>query len=140
MKSNLPKQQNVAPQSLPSNAPYFLREPLEFDEARAAARDVAKARRDVVKQLEEAVGEFAAAEADYHKAKATAMVMLTAGGGVGVTEAQERVKGEVRDELLAREDAKNKVMILQEKLESIDGERASLHRLIEWSQRLGMNE
>jgi hypothetical protein len=112
--------------------------PLEFSEARQTGRQIASARREAVDALEKAVLARAEAEAEYHHQRALAMVEMKK-DQVAVTEAQERVKGEVADHLLAREKAANDVLILQEKLASIDGERATFHRLMEWSMKLGLD-
>src|SRR3954469_15695238 len=116
----------------PSPAPERL-EPLQLPEARQNAQNLARARRKSVEELERAAQVRAQSEVEYHEAKAKAMARLRS-EGCAITEAQELLKGEVSSALMQREMAVNAVMILQEKLASIDAERATLHRLMEWSQ------
>lgn len=108
------------------------KEPLSYEQASQWVNLLARERAQLVDKLRLAVETAAQTEASYHEAKAKAMVRLRA-EKVGVTEAQERVKGEVVVALENRELANHKVTIFRERLATVDAQRASLHRMIEWS-------
>jgi len=112
-------------------------EPYDYADAKAAGHKIAQARRIAVRELEEATLAAAEAEWKYHAVKTEKIAELRA-NEVGITEIQERIKGEndVNALLYEREKAKYLVLIAQEKLHSIDGERATFHRLVEWSMQV----
>ena len=112
---------------------YTLTDPLDMEDARAAVRDLAEKREQALKDLEEAVEESAAAERDYRKALAVAFVTAT-GDTAAQKEANAR-KG-AADDAYKRDLKAGMVKVAQERLNQIDGVRASLHRLIEWSQKI----
>lgn len=102
-----------------------LRDALQIDEARAACQAIAGQRRAARHQLETALERLAERERDYRKARAVAYVRNESAPSAGM-----------RDATVDAETAKGLVEVAEELLRQIDAERASLHRLIEFSIRM----
>jgi hypothetical protein len=113
--------------------PFLLDEPLDYEDGRAAASELNRRRVDARKDLEKHIDARIEAETVYRKARALKRLEVTATDGPG---RKEQVDAWTTDEWAAKEKAQRAVDITKEKLEEIDGQRASLHRLIEWSQQL----
>lgn len=113
--------------------PFTLDDPLDYEDGREALKEINRRRQQTRLELETATGERIDAETLYRKARATKRLEVTASDGPG---RKEQVDAWTTDEWAVRERAQQKVDILKEKLEEIDGQRASLHRLVEWSAQL----
>lgn len=111
---------------------------LDLAELREFARKIALRRREAVIDYEDAVTAAADAEADYQKKKAVEFLRLRIEGGAGVTEAAERVKGrpEVTAALRERDFRQGLLRACLERINGIDGERASLHQIAQMSIRI----
>lgn len=105
-----------------------LRDALQIDEARAACQAIAGQRRAARHQLETALERLAERERDYRKARAVAYVRNESAPSAGDAETAEH--------RYERDVAKGLVEVAEELLRQIDAERASLHRLIEFSIRM----
>ena len=113
-----------------------LGDPLDLADGRRAASMLARQCRDGVDALDRAVRAHAEAEHTYRKAYSTKLVELR-GQAVPVGLCLELAKG---DEAVAklkydRDLAKGMIDVARERLRQLDGERASLRQLLEWSQR-----
>lgn len=117
-------------------AALTLEEPLDIDDARQAARAMGTARREARKDYEKRIKEAADKKREYRKAKALAYVTAD---GPDAHARKADVEKRAADAEFAMELAEGMVKVAAEKLEEIDGERASLHRLMEWSMRLGID-
>lgn len=106
---------------------------LDYESGRTAASELNRRRITARQELQTAIGERIEAETAYRRARATKRLEVTATDGPG---RKEQVDAWTAGEWQLREKAQMKVDILKEKLEEIDGQRASLHRLIEWSMQL----
>jgi hypothetical protein len=116
--------------------PLSLGEPLDLDDGRRAASLLARQCRSAVDALDQAVVRHAEAEHSYRKAYASKLIELR-GQAVPVGLCLELAKG---DEVVAklkfdRDLAKGMIDVCRERLRQLDGERASLRQLLEWSQR-----
>lgn len=114
-------------QTLPLGAP------LDYESFRDGARDLATRRRAAREQLERAVRDHADAECAYRKGRAQAYVIVD-----GKTVDEKKVNVDDRTAALAsaRDIAKGMIEVARELLSEIDAERASLHRLADWSLKL----
>lgn len=112
-------------------AALYLEQPLDIDDARRAARRLADLRRQAEKEHKEHTERAAAAERDYRKALAQAIVR--AEGTAAEREAVARA--EVADESYARDLAVGMVKVTAERLRGLEGERSMLKTLMEWSAR-----
>jgi hypothetical protein len=116
--------------------PLSLGDPLDLDDGRRAASMLARQCRDGVNNLDRAVKAHAEAEQSYRIAYATKLVELRSNATpVGI--ATEMAKG---DESVARlkyerDLAKGMIDVARERLRQLDGERASLRQLLEWSRK-----
>lgn len=111
-----------------------LRDALQIDEARAACQAIAGQRRAARHQLETALERLAERERDYRKARAVAYVRNESAPSAGMRDAT--VDAETAEHRYERDVAKGLVEVAEELLRQIDAERASLHRLIEFSIRM----
>lgn len=136
-----------------SNLPYVLDgrytqgHPLDMEDARKASRAFAEMRRSARRDLENALAEQDkldedAAEKKKAHRKARARAYLTVEGR-NAGERDAKVDNEVAEYEYDREVAerlakaqRERIALAKEKLEEIDGERASFHRLVEWSMRV----
>ena len=110
--------------------------PLDLADFRKGAREIAKARIDAIKAYENQGHELAKSEAMYQLAKNKAYLRLKSQHGA--TAAENMVKGEpdVIEHQIKRDIEVVKLRARLEDINGLDGERASLHRLAEWSQQL----
>lgn len=116
-----------------TSTPYELAQPLDMHDARDAARRFGEQRREARKQLERCHGALAEAERAYRKARAQAYVIVDAPtAGARDAEVDERT-ADLRYE---RDIAKGLIEAAKERLNEIDGERASFHQLTSWSARV----
>lgn len=113
--------------------PMELRDPLDYEEARAAYKESGRQRRDARVELERRIADLAEKERLYRVARAQAYVTVDApAAGERDAKVDEKASGARRD----RDIAKGMVDAAKERLAEIDADRASLHRLVEWSMRL----
>lgn len=111
-----------------------LEDALQIDEARRAVHILAVRRREARIELQKAEDKLADRERDYRKARAVAYVMHAQAASAGARDAA--VDEATADARYDRDVARGVVRSQEELLKEIDGERASLHRLIDWSSRL----
>lgn len=111
------------------STPLELREPLALDDAREMARLISRQRRAAEKELEQRSKDAAQAEQDYDVAYHQQFVQ--AEGTAAAREAE--AKSNTADLLFRKRLARDMVKVAQARLDGIDGERASMHRLIEFS-------
>lgn len=113
--------------------------PITYPEFRQGARDLAERRHKAVEELIEQINLAAIAEGNYQRTKAGAFVRLKK--DCTATEAEARVKGEddVAEAGQDRDIQRDLVKAGYARLDTIDAERATLHRLAEWSQRIDPN-
>lgn len=107
---------------------------LDYESGRAASSELNRRRVDARKQLQAATEKRIELETLYRKARARAHVE-----GIEGKDAEARkdaLNDKVNAEWQARENQQAVVDMWKERLEEIDGQRASLHRLIEWSAQL----
>lgn len=107
---------------------------LQVDEARSACHIIAQRRRGAREALERAETTLADRERDYRRARAVAYVENTSAPSAGMRDAL--VDDQTADARYARDVSRGLVNASEELLKEIDGERASLHRLIDWSAKL----
>lgn len=108
-------------------------EPLDMDDARRASRSLAQQRQLIREEFEKAIRHAADKKRDYRKAKALAYVSAN---GSDAAARKADVEARVADAEFEMELAEGMVKVQAERLEEIDGRRASLHRLMEWSMKL----
>ena len=106
---------------------------LDYESGRAASAELNRRRVDARKQLQTATEKRIELETVYRKARATKRLEVTATDGPG---RKEQVDAWTTEEWQAKENQQAVVDMWKERLEEIDGQRASLHRLIEWSMKL----
>jgi len=116
--------------------PLSLGDPLDLDDGRRAASALARQCRNGVDELDRAVRAHAEAEHAYRVAYALKLVELR-GDAVPVGLATELAKGEAKVAGLKfdRDLAKGMIDVARERLRQLDGERASLRQLLEWSRK-----
>lgn len=109
---------------------------LSFEQAQEGYRENAKARRAARHLLESALQERAQHEHDYRKALSVAFAKQRAKEKVGAGEAEIHAKADAADFALKRDLADAKSKGAQARLAELEGERASLRQLVDWSQSL----
>jgi hypothetical protein len=122
--------------------PLALGNPLDLDDGRKAASVLARQCRAGVEELDRAVRAHAEAEHAYRKALASKLLELR-GQAVPATLALDLAKGQAGEEgdsgvsrlRFERDLAKGMIEVARQRLRQLDGERASLRQLLEWSQR-----
>jgi hypothetical protein len=126
------------PQPYSLGLEFSLEQPLDYEDARSAARTFAEQRSEARKMLESAYGELAEGEANYRRARrrARAEAPRVERGEVTAGDRDDEVDAATAEERETRDVAKYKVEAIKERLEEIDATRASFHRLIEWSARI----
>jgi hypothetical protein len=122
---------NPIPLSL--TAPFAFGQPLDQDDARQALRMVAEQRHQARDWYQRAIEQRADMERVYRKARAAAWARHTDGTA---KEREDQVNDVTADARYERDVADGIVRAALERLAEVDGERASLHRLIDWSMRL----
>lgn len=126
--------------------PYELNDALDMSDAREAARVIARKRKaakdklaDAIDDYESALAEEADKERTYRKHKAH--LWLKAEGDtakakeawVDAESATARYERDIATGLA--KGALQRIKLAEEELQEVDGERASFHRLVEWSAR-----
>lgn len=109
------------------NHPEFF----SFQQALAKSRDLASARRRAEDEYKDAIERAADAEADYRKRFAA--VFLEAEGTVA--EREQKARAATADAARNRDISEGLARACLERLRGLEGERAMLRLLCEWSQR-----
>jgi hypothetical protein len=109
-------------------------EPYDYADYKRATLAATREKRQVIAALEKAIDEKAQAEGEYRRLKAQAM--RDAREAHGATMAADMAKGDpaVVEAVIRRERAIDMVKVLQERARLCSEDRASLHRLGEWSR------
>lgn len=110
-------------------------QPLDHTEARTALRSVAEARRQARDWLQRALQDRADKERAYRQARATAW--LTAPEGTAKAR-EDWVNDHTAQQRYERDVAEGIIKAAYERLQEVDAERASLHRLCDWSIKLAV--
>ncbi len=114
-------------------------DPLDFEDAREALKASAQRIRDAEHALEERIDKSAKAEAEYRRQLARKIIELRTGKPpAGATEAEKLAKGtdlvtaysEIRDVEAAM--VKHAFAVLEDRR----GDRASLHKIVDWSMKV----
>lgn len=108
-------------------------QPLDADDARQALRMVAEQRRQARDWYMRALEARADKERTYRHGRANAWTTTTEGTA---KEREDAVNDKTADARYERDVADGVVRAALERLEEVDAERASLHRLVDWSMRL----
>ena len=106
--------------------------PLDFGQIVERFRNVSIQRRDALRDWERAIHAAAQAEAEYRKAYAIAIVK--AEGTAAVREALARA--EVVELSAKRDVTRDMKDVCKERVRGLEGERANLNGLADWSKRL----
>ncbi len=120
----------VPPLSL--DKPFTFTQPLDMTEARAALRAVANSRREAREWFQRASQNAAEKERTYRKQRAVAWATVDG----TAKEKEDAVNDKTADLRFERDVAVSLVKATLERLEEVDAERASLHRLVEWSMKV----
>jgi septal ring factor EnvC (AmiA/AmiB activator) len=112
--------------------PFVLTEPIDYEDGRMALKTINERRTVAREDLENATGKLIDAERDYRKERAR---LIGEASGTAL-EKKEWLDGKTADKRHERDGCEWAVKIIQERLEELDAQRASLHRLIEWSIQL----
>lgn len=117
---------------------FALEQPLDFQDARAAARTFAEQRGEARRTLEGAYLKLADAERDYRRARMQARISApkVERGEVTAGDRDDHVDSATADERRERDVARYTVEITKERLAELDATRASFHRLVEWSAKI----
>lgn len=120
----------------PNPTALTLEDPLDLDDAREASRAVARNAGEAIKDLQRWGEAFAEAERDYRKALAVKAAELR-GDGHPATLVRDLARGDEHVATLAcdRDIASSMMDVCKERLRMIDGQRAALRQLTEWSRR-----
>lgn len=106
---------------------------LDFQEARSGYESNARARRAARENLTKALRNKAQAEHDYRKALSVAFAKHRS-KGEGVGEAEIHAKAEAASYALSRDMADAEAKGASARLAELEGERASLRQLVDFSQ------
>jgi len=117
-------------------AALTLGDPLDLDDARKASRAVAEQAKMAIDDLKGWGESFAKAERDYRKALAVKAAELR-GQGHPATLVRDLARGDEHVATLCcdRDNAATMMDVCKERLRMIDGQRAALRQLVEWSRR-----
>lgn len=113
--------------------PVRFTQPLDSDEARTALRDVAEQRRQAREWKQRAMADAAEKERTYRRARARSWALAPAGSA---KEREDWVNDNTADARYDRDVALYLIKAADERLAEVDAERASLHKLCEWSMRM----
>ena len=105
----------------------------DLEQARRAVMAQTREKREALAAYEQAVGAKATAQGEYHRIKALALLVAKEDHGATVAESVAKGEPEVveaRENMLAAEGLERAA---QERLRLCSEDRASIHRLIEWS-------
>lgn len=108
-------------------------QPLDADDARQALRMCAENRHQAREWLQRATQDLAEKEKEYRGARARAWTLHTAGPA---KQREDEVNDTTAPARYERDVANGIVRAALERIAEVDAERASLHRLIDWSMRL----
>lgn len=111
-------------------------EPYDYAEAKRAVMSATRERREAERQLRDAIVEKANAEGDYRATLARLIPSAKAEHGATNAEAVAKGQPEAVAALKRRDLAVETVNVWKERLRLCSEDRASLHRLIEWSQNV----
>lgn len=114
-----------------------LREPLDVDDAREAARLLARQRRAAEDWHRELTEQAAEAEAEYRRALAGEFAKVEGGTAA---EREAKARAGVADRSYQRDLKAGMVKVAVERLRGLEGERAMLRALTEWSMRMRLDE
>jgi hypothetical protein len=106
---------------------------VSYQQAQDGLHDIAKRRRAARAELEAAHQALADSEAAYRKARAEAYATVE---GKTAPEREAKVDAQTAWQRRARDISRGRIDVARAALDEVDGERASLHKLIEWSMRL----
>lgn len=120
-------------EALPSDVSN--REPYTYEQAKRAVLQATRERRDAERELRAAVTEKGDAEADYRRKLASHLLIAKSEHGATVAEAAAKGVEEVAEAKRRAVVAEGLVRAALERLRLCSEDRASLHRLIEWSMR-----
>lgn len=123
---------NPIPLSL--TEPYRFRQPLDYDDAREALKECASARRQAREWKQRAMHEAAVTEHNYRKARAEAWACCSS--DKIAKEKEDWVNAETVEARQARDLALSLVKAADERLAEVDADRASVHRLVDWSMKV----
>lgn len=123
---------NPIPMSL--TEPFRFRQPLDMDDARDALRECANARRQAREWKQKAMHEAAVAEHNYRKARAQAWARSPS--GMIAKEREDWVNDETAEARQKRDLGLYLVKAADERLAEVDADRASVHRLVDWSMKV----
>ena len=115
--------------------PLTLEHPLEIDDARRAGHRMSQLRQQAEKDYTAALIDKAETEATYRKALSEAFVRLRDAGVAGGA-AEIQAKGDVVQSSKERDIAEGMAKAAEQRLKSLAEDRATLHRLVEWSMRV----
>jgi VIT1/CCC1 family predicted Fe2+/Mn2+ transporter len=117
--------------------PMVLRDPLDYEDARAAMKAAGANVRAAENELSEQIGRAADAEAEFRRALASKVITLRAdGNSATLAETLARGSDEVLTYSRARDVAAGMVKFRHEVLEDRRGDRASLHKLVDYSMKV----
>lgn len=111
------------------SVPFTLNEPLSMLDAREALQLLSRQRRAAEGELAEQIDRAANAEADYRRGLAEQFVRVEG----TAAEREAKARAAVADLSYQRDLQGGLVKACHERLHGLDGERASLHRLVEMS-------
>lgn len=116
--------------------PLHLGDPLDLDDGRKAAHTLALYCREAVRDLQRAHHAYAVAERDYRRELAKVIAEMYADlGKVTLVDDLARGNPTVVNLRFTRDLMRAGVQVAKERLRQLDGERASLRQLLEWSQK-----
>lgn len=116
--------------------PLRMGDPLDLDDARQAAHLLAQQIRDAVDNLGACHVAYANAELEYRRELAKVIAEIYSDlGKVSLVDDLARGNPKVAQLRHFRDLQDGQVKVARERLKQLDGERASLRQLIEWSQR-----
>jgi hypothetical protein len=114
-----------------------LRDPLDYEEGRSAMKAAGENVRAAERELSDQIDRKAEAEREYRRALARKLIALRA-DGMAATLAKDLARGD--EEVLAyshaRDIAADMVKFRHEVLEDRRGDRASLHKLVDYSMKV----
>lgn len=122
--------------SQPFLGPLLLENPLEIDDARRASHALAQQRRAAEADLDRLTRDAAEAERVYRKALSEAFLTAT-GDTAAMREA--KAKAMASDAGYDRDLAAGLVKACIERLRGLEGERAQLRQLSDWSMRMSLD-
>lgn len=123
---------NPIPMSL--TKPFRFVQPLDMEDARDALRECATARRQAREWKQN--GMQAAAEAEHNYRKSRAQAWARCPSSMIAKEKEDWVNAETVEAREQRDIAVSLVKAADERLAEVDADRASVHRLVDWSLKI----